>query len=109
LRVSLAELTIDDLRTAYERSRPPEEALCKLERRFDAEGLAWLAGLARIDDLAGFRDMKLSGRVALNTLRVVPRRARRIVDLGGIAPTRACRSERASSVIFWPGGWSWST
>jgi hypothetical protein len=43
--------------------------------------LAWLAEFARIDDLAGFRDVELSARVALSTLQVVHRRARRIVDL----------------------------
>ena len=32
LRVSLAELTVDDLRTAYEWTRPQEEALFELER-----------------------------------------------------------------------------
>ncbi len=84
-RVSLAELTVDDLRTAYEWSRPQEEALYELERHFDTAGLAWLADFARIDDLPGFRDVELSSRVALNTLQVVHRRARRIVDLRCIA------------------------
>ncbi len=132
LRVSLAELSVDDLRTAYEWTRPQEEALHELERHYSAAlpsddlpaangdapggqpsartraeagatggqagvtsgqatarargrpspaGLAWLADFARIDDLAGFRDVELSSRVALNTLQVVHRRARRIVDL----------------------------
>ena len=85
LRVSLAELTVDDLRTAYEWSRPQEEALYELERHFDTAGLAWLADFARIDDLPGFRDVELSARVALNTLQVVHRRARRIVELRCIA------------------------
>lgn len=111
LRISLAELSVDDLRTAYEWSRPQEEALHELERHYSAalprrgpgpeegtgadgsagtagagpsgrrEGLAWLADFARLEDLAGFRDVELSARVALNTLQVVHRRARRIVDL----------------------------
>lgn len=88
LRISLAELSVDDLRTAYEWSRPQEEALHELERHYSAapatdrrEGLAWLAEFARLEDLAGFRDVELSARVALNTLQVVHRRARRIVDL----------------------------
>jgi hypothetical protein len=81
LRVSLAELSVDDLRTAYEWSRPQEEALHELERHYSSAGLAWLAEFARIEDLAGFRDVELSARVALNTLQVVHRRARRIVDL----------------------------
>jgi uncharacterized protein len=90
LRISLADLTVDDLRTAYEWSRPQEEALYELERHYSGshaatggrvEGLAWLAEFARLDDLAGFRDVELSARVALSTLQVVHRRARRIVDL----------------------------
>jgi DNA helicase HerA-like ATPase len=81
LRVSLAELSVDDLRTAYEWSRPQEEALHELERHYSSAGLAWLAEFARIEDLAGFRDVELSARVALSTLQVVHRRARRIVDL----------------------------
>jgi hypothetical protein len=85
LRISLGELTVDDLRTAYEWTRPQEEALFELERHFSAEGLAWLAEFARIEDLPGFRDIELSSRVALNTLQVVHRRARRIVELRCIA------------------------
>jgi hypothetical protein len=85
LRLSLAELTVDDLRTAYEWSRPQEEALYELERHFDAPGLGWLSDFARIDDLPGFRDVELSSRVALNTLQVVHRRARRIVELRCVA------------------------
>jgi hypothetical protein len=97
LKISLAELTVDDLRTAYEWSRPQEEALYELERHYSGsvpsssgagariEGLAWLAEFARLDDLAGFRDVELSARVALSTLQVVHRRARRIVDLRCIA------------------------
>jgi uncharacterized protein len=113
LRISLAELSVDDLRTAYEWSRPQEEALHELERHYSAalpraeappgqpgdgrpdasasattgvranrrEGLTWLAEFAQVEDLAGFRDVELSARVALNTLQVVHRRARRIVEL----------------------------
>jgi DNA helicase HerA-like ATPase len=81
LRISLSELTVDDLRTAYEWTRPQEEALYELERHYGAEGLGWLADFARIDDLPGFRDVELSARVALSTLQVLHRRARRIVDL----------------------------
>jgi DNA helicase HerA-like ATPase len=85
LRVSLAELSIDDLRTAYEWSRPQEEALFELERHYGADGLSWLADFATIDDLPGFRDVELAGRIALNTLQVVHRRARRILGLRCIA------------------------
>ncbi|MCU4184070.1 ATP-binding protein [Acidiferrimicrobium sp. IK] len=89
LRISLAELTVDDLRTAYDWSRPQEEALYELERHYSTgssdEGLAWLAEFARVDDLPGFRDVELSSRVALSTLQVVHRRARRIIDLRCVA------------------------
>jgi DNA helicase HerA-like ATPase len=85
LRISLAELTVDDLRTAYEWSRPQEEALYELERHYASEGLSWLAEFSRVDDLPAFRDVEVSSRVALNTLQVVQRRARRIVELRCIA------------------------
>src|SRR5579875_3646225 len=81
LRVSLGELSVDDLRTAYDWSRPQEEALHELERHYGGDGLAWMADLAQVEDLSGFRDVELSARVALNTLQVVQRRARRIVNL----------------------------
>ena len=57
LRISLAELGVDDLRTAYEWSRPQEEALFELERHYGTDGLSWLAEFARIEDLPGFRDV----------------------------------------------------
>ncbi len=93
LRVGLSELTVDDLRTAYEWSRPQEEALFELERHYTAssaaspnsDGLAWLLSFAQVDDLPGFREVEINSRVALNTLQVVHRRARRIVELPCIA------------------------
>jgi DNA helicase HerA-like ATPase len=85
LRLSLGELGLDDLRTAYEWTRPQEEAIFELERHFAGTGLSWLLDFARVEDLADFRDHQLSGRVALNTLQVVQRRARRIVELPCVA------------------------
>jgi len=91
LRVGLAELSVDDLRTAYDWSRPQEEALFELERKFSTgkavggEGLSWLLAFSQVEDLPGFRDVELGNRVALNTLQVLHRRARRIVDLPCIA------------------------
>jgi uncharacterized protein len=88
LRVSLGELTVDDLRTAYEWTRPQEEALFELERFYGSSagsGLAWLLPFSQLDDLAPFREIDLNGRVALNTLQVVHRRARRIVELDCIS------------------------
>jgi uncharacterized protein len=95
LRISLAELSVDDLRTAYEWTRPQEEALFELERHYSSsrssaaggagEGLSWLLDFTQVEDLPGFREVELHGRVALNTLQVVHRRARRIVDLSCIS------------------------
>jgi len=91
LRVGLAELSVDDLRTAYDWSRPQEEALFELERKFSTgkavggDGLSWLLAFSQIEDLPGFRDVDLGNRVALNTLQVLHRRARRIVALPCIA------------------------
>jgi uncharacterized protein len=85
LRVGLGELTVDDLRTAHDWTRPQEEALFELERHYGTDGLRWLLEFATLDDLPGFRDVELNGRVALSTLQVVHRRARRIVALPCIA------------------------
>jgi len=85
LRVGLGELSVDDLRTAYEWSRPQEEALFELERHYGGDGLSWLLEFSHVEDIPGFRDVELNGRVALNTLQVVHRRARRIVSLPCIA------------------------
>jgi DNA helicase HerA-like ATPase len=92
LRVGLGELTVDDLRTAYDWSRPQEEALFELERHYSrgpaaagGEGLSWLLEFSAVEDLPGFRDVELNSRVALNTLQVVHRRARRIVELPCVA------------------------
>jgi len=91
LRVGLGELSVDDLRTAYDWTRPQEEALFELERNFAVskggagEGLSWLLEFSHVEDLPGFRDVALGNRVALNTLQVVHRRARRIVELPCVA------------------------
>jgi DNA helicase HerA-like ATPase len=82
LRVSLAELTVDDLRTAYEWSRAQDEALFELERHYaGTDGLVWLLEFSQVDDLSGFREVELNRNVSLSTLQVVQRRARRIVGL----------------------------
>src|SRR5581483_711822 len=65
---------------------PQEEALFELERHYGGDGLSWLLEFSHLDDLAGFRDVELGGRIALNTLQVVHRRARRIIELDCIAP-----------------------
>jgi DNA helicase HerA-like ATPase len=89
LRVGLGELTVDDLRTAYEWTRPQEEALFELERHYGGDGLGWLLDFAHVVDLPGFREVELHGRVALNTLQVVHRRACRIVRLPCVAADAA--------------------
>jgi hypothetical protein len=96
LRVGLGELSVDDLRTAYDWTRPQEEALFELERLFSSrkavagskgtsDGLSWLLEFSHVEDLPGFRDVELGNRVAMNTLQVLHRRARRIVELPCIA------------------------
>ncbi|HET9070951.1 MAG TPA: ATP-binding protein [Acidimicrobiales bacterium] len=85
LQIGLGELSVDDLRTAYEWSRPQEEALYELERHYGTDGLGWITEFAGLEDLAGFRDVELSARVALSTLQVVHRRARRIAGLRCVA------------------------
>ncbi len=94
--------SVDDLRTAYEWSRPQEEALYELERHYSAalprteasgraprdgrrEGLAWLAEFAWSTTWPGSGTSSCRPRAALNTLQVVHRRARRIVELPCIA------------------------
>jgi hypothetical protein len=91
LRVGLGELTVDDLRTAYEWTRPQEEALFELERHYGGRttGLGWLLEFSHVDELAAFREVELNGRVALNTLQVVHRRACRIVGLPCVAADTA--------------------
>ena len=85
LRISLAELTVDDLRTAWQWSRPQEEALFELERKYGGVGLSWLLQFSQIEDLPEFREVELRGNVALSTLQVVHRRVRRIVELACIS------------------------
>lgn len=82
LRLSLTDLDIDDLRTAYDWSNPQLEALDTLARHYRTNDLSWLAEFVRIDDLITFRDVDLPNRaVAPATLQVLQRRARVIVSL----------------------------
>ena len=81
LRLSLAELAFDDLRTAHDWTRAQEEGLFELERHYGSTDLRWLLDFAQVEELATFREIDLNGRVALNTLQVLQRRARRIVEL----------------------------
>ena len=88
LRVSLGEMTSDDLRTATgDTSRAQTEALFELERVYGNEfkGISWLLPFSQLDDLVGFREAEMSRSVALSTLQVLQRRARRICALDAIS------------------------
>lgn len=87
LRVSLGEMTVDDLRTATgDTSRAQAEALFELERQYsDMPGISWMLPFSQLEDLPGFRDVELGRRVALSTLQVLHRRARRLCNLDAIS------------------------
>lgn len=88
LKVSLGEMSSDDLRTATgDTSRAQTEGLFELERFYSGQypGLSWLLPFSQIDDLVGFREIDLGKSVALSTLQVLHRRARRICNLGAIS------------------------
>ncbi|HYH27161.1 MAG TPA: ATP-binding protein [Actinomycetota bacterium] len=76
LVLSLAELTLDDLSTAYEWSRAQEEAIYRLERLYKEE---WLPVIA--DPAQDLQELAEQVGATPATLQVVQRRARRILDL----------------------------
>ncbi|HKE98740.1 MAG TPA: ATP-binding protein [Actinomycetes bacterium] len=78
LRLSLAELTVDDLRTAWKFTTPQSEALETAASALGDKG-QWLQRLAE-DDPEVLKEEEL-GRFALATIQVLCRRARRIVQL----------------------------
>jgi DNA helicase HerA-like ATPase len=78
LRLSLAELTVDDLRTAWKFSGPQSEALESAYALLGEAG-TWLKRLAE-EEPEDLKDAEL-GRHALATIQVLCRRARRIVRL----------------------------
>jgi uncharacterized protein len=78
LRLSLAELSADDLRTAWKFTGPQSEALEGAASALGDKG-EWLVRLAN-DDPELLKDEEL-GRYALATIQVLCRRARRIVEL----------------------------
>ena len=90
LRLSLAELTLGDLQTAYEWSHAQEDAVYRLVRYF---GDDWIVRVAEETDLPAFaQDLS----VATSTLQVVQRRAQRILDMPCISrdPSVGSLSER---------------
>ncbi|HEX9342429.1 MAG TPA: ATP-binding protein [Actinomycetota bacterium] len=78
LRLSLAELSVDDLRTAWKFSGPQSEALESARALLGDKGI-WLQRLAE-EEPEDLKDAEL-GRHALATIQVLCRRARRIVQL----------------------------
>lgn len=78
LRLSLAELSVDDLRTAWKFTGPQSEALETAAGVLGEKG-EWLRRLAE-DDPELLKEEEL-GRYALATIQVLCRRARRIVQL----------------------------
>jgi DNA helicase HerA-like ATPase len=80
LKLSLAELSVDDLRTAWKFTTPQSEALETAASTLGDKG-EWLARLGDPDaDPQVFKEEEL-GRFALATIQVLCRRARRIVQL----------------------------
>ena len=91
LRLSLSELTTGDLQTAYEWSGPQLDAIERLQRLHRDDWLPVVADEAEdLDHLAS----QVGGSPA--TLRVIRRRARRVLDLPCISrdPSQSSLSER---------------
>src|SRR6266540_3091003 len=78
LRLSLAELTPDDLRTAWKFTGPQSEALESAAALLGDKG-TWIRRLAE-EEPEDLKDAEL-GRHALATIQVLTRRAKRIVRL----------------------------
>jgi len=91
LRLSLQELTLADLHTAYEWSRAQEEAMYRLERLYRED---WLPTAA--DEATDLTELAEQTGSTTATLQVIQRRARRILDLPCISrdPSQPSLSER---------------
>lgn len=90
LRLSLAELTLGDLQTAYEWSHAQEDAMYRLIRAFREE---WLVQVGEEQDVASLAEQL---GVATTTLQVIQRRAQRILDMPCISrdPSQPSLSSR---------------
>lgn len=90
LRLSLAELTLGDLQTAYQWSHAQEDAIWRLVRYI---GENWIVAVGEQQDVPAMAE-ELS--VATSTLQVIQRRAQRILDMPCISrdPTQPSLSER---------------
>jgi DNA helicase HerA-like ATPase len=91
LRLSLAELTLGDLQTAYEWSRAQQDAIYQLTRLFRED---WLVEIA--DEMQDLQHVGEQIGAATSTLQVIQRRARRILDLPCISrdPSQPSLSDR---------------
>jgi len=100
LRLTLGELTLGDLQTAYEWSRAQEDAIYRLVRFYGDE---WIPEVAEHPDVPSFaQDLG----VATSTLQVVQRRAQRILDLPCISREPSSRSLSARIVEELMDGYS---
>src|SRR5712691_4384559 len=75
LRLSLAELTLGDIQTAYQWSHAQEDAIYRLIRHYGDE---WIATVGEEQDVPAFAEQL---GVATSTLQVIQRRAQRILDM----------------------------
>jgi hypothetical protein len=75
LRLSLGELTLGDLQTAYEWSHAQEDAMYRMIRFFGDE---WIVTVGEESDVSALAE-QLS--VATSTVQVIQRRAQRILDM----------------------------
>ncbi len=90
LRLSLSELTVGDLQTAYEWSHAQDDAIYRLLRFFREE---WLVRVGEEEDVQSLAEQL---GVGTSTLQVIQRRAQRILDLPCISsdPSQPSLSER---------------
>src|SRR2546428_622318 len=100
LRLSLAELTLGDLQTAYQWSHAQEDAIYKLVKFFGDE---WIARVGESTDVPAFAE---DLGVASSTLQVIQRRAERILDMPCISrdPSQPSLSGRIVDELM--GGFS---
>jgi DNA helicase HerA-like ATPase len=76
LRLSLGEITLEDLHTAYDWSRAQEDAIYALSRLYRED---WLPTVA--DEAEDLQELSQQTGSTVATLQVIQRRARRILDL----------------------------
>jgi DNA helicase HerA-like ATPase len=91
LRLSLAELTLGDLQTAYEWSHAQEDAIYRLSRLYRED---WITTAA--DEGLDVEELAQQVGAATATMQVIRRRAQRILDLPCISrdPSQPSLSER---------------